>query len=195
MKELFKKLDLAVLTELLSDTKGFLKRHIGNDKDFKLALGIFTGCSLAQLLLLSQALADIDHKFVTPTGLLFSNYLMVFLVSLAGHWALKTVKVQSEYKKVVRATLFLYGPALILPAVCIIIYYVATKESDTKYFIAAYALLGLGIYWMCRAWNATAYALGGTKRQSIKSFILANIYMTPFLWGLHAISEVLGKTQ
>ena len=111
-----------------------------------------------------------------------------------GHWALKTIKVDSDYAKVIQSTFYLYGPGLSLVSICLIIWFQAESTGKLSFYLALWFMLLLNMYWFGRAWNALANYLGCNKKQSIQSFVLAIVYYFPVMVSFWAISGVLGKT-
>jgi hypothetical protein len=121
------------------------------------------------------------------------NVIFIFFLALAGHASLRATHVKSTYHAVLHATFYLYGPIPILVALAVGVWFQAMTHSRLSYWAGLLFLIGLLVWWACRSWSALTATLGGTRRQAILSFLVANLLYQPIMYAFWAISGFLGN--
>lgn len=185
---------LTKATQIISDTNTFISERLTQDKSVTPAFTTYLAFISIQIFLLSQLLKEVDLKITSIQNFVFSQILVIFFTALAGHLGLKAAKVSlSTYAIALKATLYLYGLGLVLIAICAIIWFQSMINNQTSFLLGLLSFLALTAYWMGRSWNALSTHLGATRGQKISSFLYANVFHIPVMWGFWAISGVLGK--
>ncbi len=193
-RQLFDPKRFTIALRMLSNTKVFLADRLRKDKTVAPAISVYAFCLAISTFLLMAVLDRAQLRLESAFKFAVSNVLLVLFLGLSGHLALKSVKAPSDYAKVVQSTFYLYGPAQVLTALGAAIWFEAAVTQSSFYLVGLLFMVCLTIYWFCRAWGSLACALGCTRRQSVFSFVLANVYFVPIVAAFAALSGVLGRT-
>lgn len=194
IKKMFDPKKITTTAQMVSDTKTFLSKRLEHDKNLAPSISVYLFFLGIHVYLLVAVLDHVGLELESVYNFIASQVLVVVFLALSGHWSFKSLKIKSEYTKVIQATFYLYGPALVLTSLCIIIWLQAEMTEQLSFYVGLIFMLIVDMYWFGRSWNSLAHAFDCSKKQSVKSFILANIYYTPVMFAFWAVSGVLGTT-
>lgn len=179
---------------IISDTNVFISNKIKDGAKLKEPLIIFNFLLSLQVIVLVTLLNSIGLDLKSAFHFAFSELLLIPFLALAGHISLIICKVDSNYKEVMCATLYLYGVHLVIVSIAICTYTFHLIEQTFSSAIVVYIPIFLSFVWLYRGWSSVCSFYDETKRVTRITFVLSVLIFIPFSIMFQKLSYIFGST-
>jgi len=178
---------------LFSDTRQFIKYRVGNNKSLAFSVVTYLFFLTLHIYLIGATLNLAGKSFESKESFIIMNVIIVFALSLIIHLGLIISRIKSNYFSVTYAVFYLYGPALLVSALCIIVFFQALINNSYYYYFSFICLVFVDLVWLIRSWRSIVNMFESSKRQSVIAFFVSSILYIPVAYTFWAISGVLGR--